>query len=112
MPRRRYLSGVIALTVALALQLLPVGGAAAASPAMAATGDSITRAFNTCFFPFTDCTQNSWSTGTSSTVNSHARRLGITSNAFNDAVSGAKMADLGTQMGKVVGHAKVIDYVT
>ena len=35
---------------------------------MASLGDSITRAYNTGAFPFTDAIANSWSTGTSSTV--------------------------------------------
>ena len=42
---------------------------------MASTGDSITRAFNDCSFPFVDCPAASWSTGTSSAVNSHYRRI-------------------------------------
>lgn len=115
MPRRRRPSGIIALIVAAVLQMmaaLPVAAAEPAPKSMAATGDSITRAFNTCFFPFTDCTKNSWSTGTNSTVASHAYRLKITRTAYNDAVSGAKMIDLESQMGKVGSHRKVIDYVT
>lgn len=90
------------------------GPAAAQAPAkpqsMAATGDSITRAFNLCFFPFTDCPAYSWSTGTNTTVNSHARRLKITGSAFNDAISGARMADLPGQMITVAGRN--VEYVT
>ena len=61
---------------------LAAASAALADPAkvgypssIASTGDSITRAFETCSLPFTDCPVNSWSTGTSSTVNSQYRRI-------------------------------------
>lgn len=82
---------------------------------MAATGDSITRAFNTGFFPFTDAPQNSWSTGTSMTVNSQYLRIlagnaAIKGKNYNDAKSGTKMADLSGQMSTVVGRH--VDYVT
>ena len=66
---------------------------------IASTGDSITRAFNTCAFPFIDCVANSWSTGTSSSVNSVYRRI-LAGNPLvcghdpNDAKTGAKMVDL------------------
>ena len=30
---------------------------------IASTGDSITRAFNDCWFPYVDCPSASWSTG-------------------------------------------------
>lgn len=103
---------------ALAIMLALVGTVAFPAPAaaltlpksMAATGDSITRAFNLCFFPFTDCPAQSWSTGSNTTVNSHARRLKITSTAYNDAVSGAKMSDLPGQVNTVSGRN--VDYVT
>ena len=82
---------------------------------MASAGDSITRAFNTGFFPFTDAPANSWSTGTSTTVNSHYRRLlalhpGIYGKNYNDARSGAKMADLAGQVTTAVSQK--VDYVT
>jgi lysophospholipase L1-like esterase len=77
---------------------------------MAAAGDSITRAFNLCFFPFTDCPAQSWSTGSNSTVNSHARRLSITNSAYNDAVSGARMVDFATQAGRI--DSRNVKYVT
>jgi hypothetical protein len=38
---------------------------------MAATGDSITRAYNTGTLPFSDRPDNSWSTGTRTSVGSH-----------------------------------------
>ena len=82
---------------------------------MASTGDSITRAFNTCGFPFIDCPQNSWSTGTSSTVNSHYRRIlasnpAISGRNFNDAKTGARMNGLAAQVTTVVSQNA--EYVT
>jgi len=73
---------------------------------MASLGDSITRAFNTGGLPFTDAPGNSLSTGTRSSVDSHYSRIlavepAILDRNFNDAVSGAKMADLDTQVGTV-----------
>src|SRR4051794_10095282 len=84
--------------------------AASADPAkvgypssIASTGDSITRAFNTCAFPFMDCVANSWSTGTSSSVNSVYRRILaknplISGKNLNDAKTGAKMVGLNAQV--------------
>ncbi|HEU5034584.1 MAG TPA: SGNH/GDSL hydrolase family protein [Mycobacteriales bacterium] len=85
------------------------GGTSAYPNSMDALGDSITRAFNTCSFPFTDCTQNSWATGTNKTVNSYYLRLlklnpAINGNNFNDAVSGAKMSDLNGQAQNAVSR--------
>lgn len=82
---------------------------------MASTGDSITRAFETCLLPFTDCPANSWSTGTSTTVNGHYRRIlavnpPIAGRAFNDARTGARMVDLNGQAAAAVGQG--VDYVT
>jgi lysophospholipase L1-like esterase len=83
--------------------------------AMAATGDSITRAFNTGTVPFTDAPANSWSTGTSTTVNSQYLRIlaahsAISGHNNNDAVTGAVMADLTGQAQNAV--AQGVDYVT
>jgi lysophospholipase L1-like esterase len=82
---------------------------------MASTGDSITRAFNTCAFPFIDCPSNSWSTGTSTAVNSHYRRIlaanpAISGRNHNDAVSGAEMSELQAQVQRAVGQG--VEYVT
>ena len=82
---------------------------------IASTGDSITRAYNTCSFPFTDCPANSWATGTSSTVNSHYRRIlaanpAISGRSFNDAVTGARMSGLQGQAQNAV--AQGAQYVT
>jgi lysophospholipase L1-like esterase len=82
---------------------------------MASTGDSITRAYNTGWFPYVDNPSASWSTGTNSTVRSHYTRLlalqpQISGHAWNDAKSGAKMIDLAGQMTTAAGQR--VDYVT
>jgi len=105
--------GVLA-TLAL---LLPVA-VQAAPPypnSMASTGDSITRAYNTGWFPYSDNPSGSWSTGTNSTVQSHYTRLlklnpVISGKNYNDAKSGAKMIDLTGQMTTVVSQK--VDHVT
>ncbi|MDE3095884.1 MAG: hypothetical protein KGK07_07775 [Chloroflexota bacterium] len=83
--------------------------------AMAATGDSITRAHQTCPVPGTDCPANSWSTGTNSAVDSQYLRILaanalINGNNFNDAVSGAKMAALNSQVQAAVSQH--VSYIT
>jgi lysophospholipase L1-like esterase len=102
---------VALLATVLAIASLGIASArAAAYPnSMDALGDSITRAFNTCSFPFTDCPENSWATGTNKTVNSYYLRLlalnpGISGHNFNDAVSGAKMEGLKGQAEKAVSR--------
>ena len=82
---------------------------------MASTGDSITRAFNTGFLPFTDWPPNSWSTGSSTTVNSHYRRIlaanpAILGRNFNEAESGAEMDAFAAQASAAV--ARGARYVT
>ena len=89
---------------ALATAALVTAAPALAEPAVvgppssiASTGDSITRAFNTCWFPYVDCPSNSWSTGTASWT--HYRRIlavnpAISGRTSNHAVTGADMADL------------------
>jgi lysophospholipase L1-like esterase len=113
--------GVRALAAAFVVALL-AAAPAAAEPAVtgypgsiASTGDSITRAFNLCFFPFTDCPSASWSTGTNTTVNSHYRRIlaanpPISGRNFNDAASGADMADLNAEVRSAVTQGA--QYVT
>ena len=115
--RARALLVAIAAATALAAP-----SAAAADPAdtgypdsMAATGDSITRAFNTGPLPFLDAPWNSWSTGWSSAVWSHYRRIlaanwRIFARNFNDARSGAEMADLVRQVQLV--NLQRVEYVT
>ncbi len=99
---------VVALATALCLAAAaPAANAAVYPDSIAATGDSITRAFNTCAFPFIDCPANSWATGTNATVNSFYTRLlalnpGISGNLDNRARSGAQMDDLPGQITNVV----------
>ncbi|HZV75982.1 MAG TPA: SGNH/GDSL hydrolase family protein [Conexibacter sp.] len=114
------MSGVRRLLAAAAAALCLVALAAPAALAvfpnsMAATGDSITRAFNTCRTAFTDCPANSWATGTEVAVNSFYLRIlernaAIRGNLFNDAVSGAKMTNLSGQVTNVVSQR--VDYLT
>jgi len=104
----------------LAAALCAAAGSAAPALAvypssMAATGDSITKAFNTCATAFVDCPANSWATGTNATVNSHYLRIraanpAITGNAFNDARSGSEMDALPEQVTRAVGQG--VEYVT
>jgi PKD repeat protein len=82
---------------------------------MAAVGDSITQAASSAGSLGVDAPQNSWATGTSSTVNSHYLRLlalgaQISETTDNLSVSGAKMADLSAQMQNAVGLQP--DYLT
>jgi lysophospholipase L1-like esterase len=83
---------------------------------MASTGDSITRAFNVGWCcAFQDSPARSWSTGTSSTVLSHYRRLvtldpQISGHAYNNALRGARMSDLERQM--QLSASQGADYVT
>jgi lysophospholipase L1-like esterase len=96
--------------------LLPAAVWAADPPlpsSMAAVGDSITRAASTGGSLGADAPQNSWSTGTNATVNSHSLRLqalGAQLATHNLAVSGARMVHLDGQMANVV--AVQPDYVT
>jgi hypothetical protein len=100
--------------LATAVGLTLTASAQAAYPnSIASTGDSITRAFNDCWFPYVDCPSASWSTGTSSY--SHYRRIqavnfGITGRSYNQAVTGADMADLYGQVQGVIGRNA--EYVT
>ncbi|MGN6372334.1 MAG: SGNH/GDSL hydrolase family protein [Solirubrobacteraceae bacterium] len=102
---------VAVLAAVLAIVSLGVASASAsAAPnSMDALGDSITRAFNTCSFPFVDCVENSWATGTNSKVDSYYLRLlavnpAISGHNYNYAVSGAKMVELNGQAEKAVSR--------
>lgn len=110
--RRR--PAVLALIAALAAAL--AGAAPAAAPpvpsSMSSLGDSITRGFNACGW-YVDCPSRAWSTGGS--VNSHYTRIqalqpAITGRNFNDARTGATMADLNGQAQTAV--ARGVQYVT
>jgi lysophospholipase L1-like esterase len=82
---------------------------------MASTGDSITRAFNSSVVPWVDAPLNSWATGSNGAVQSHYRRI-LAANPpiflrnFNDARSGAEMAELPRQVALV--NAQQVEYVT
>lgn len=109
------LSGVIAGLALVASATLTASAAPAYPRSIASTGDSITRAYNTGWFPYVDNPSASWSTGTNSTVRSHYTRLLalqplISGHAYNDAKSGAKMVDLAGQMTTAAGQR--VDYVT
>jgi lysophospholipase L1-like esterase len=99
-----------AVTVVVVLAVPAASSSAAPSGnSIAALGDSITRAFDTCTIPYTDCTSNSWSTGTSASVQSWYTRLLATNPAIaghndNDAKTGAKMADLPGQAASAVAQ--------
>ena len=115
---RRIVGRLIGFIAALGLVAsftLSASAAPAYPRSIASTGDSITRAYNTGWFPYTDNPSASWSTGTNSTVRSHyTRLLGlqplISGHAFNDAKSGAKMIDLAGQMTTVASQH--VDYLT
>jgi lysophospholipase L1-like esterase len=82
---------------------------------IASMGDSITRAYNTGSVPFTDAPANSWSTGTAASTNSHYSRIlhdhpPANGHNYNDAVTGAVMADLSEQVGSAVEQGA--QYVT
>lgn len=115
MTRRLWLATLVA--AALLIGLVPT--AAAATPplpgSMAAVGDSITQAASSGGSLGTDYPENSWSTGTNASVNSHYLRLlslnpAISGLNDNRSVSGAKMGDLNGQMQQVV--ALQPDYLT
>jgi lysophospholipase L1-like esterase len=113
------LTRACALAVALSCLLVVAGpaGAATTEPipnSMASTGDSITRGFNAWGW-YVDCTNESWSTGGDSAINSHYLRIlaknpAISGRNHNDAKTGAKMADLNGQVTTAVSQG--VDYVT
>jgi GDSL-like Lipase/Acylhydrolase. len=115
--RRHVPFWIAALVAACVSVLAPAAPASAASypNSMDGLGDSITRAFNTCRIAWVDCPQNSWSTGTNSDVNSHYLRIlannpQIEGKNYNDAVSGAKAADVVQQADKAISRGA--EYVT
>jgi lysophospholipase L1-like esterase len=119
---RRNLFIPIAAAACLPLLALPAfaGSAVAATAAlpnsMASTGDSITRAFDVdwgCLL--SDCPQDSWSTGTDTSVDSEYQRIlaanpAIAGHEYNDAVSGAKMAALDGQV--MTAASQGVQYLT
>jgi lysophospholipase L1-like esterase len=115
MSRSRQLIVMLVLVITGLLLTPGVTSAASYPRSMASTGDSITRAYNDCLLPYVDCPSASWSTGTSTAVNSQYLRLralnsAITGHAHNDASGGAKMAQLNGQMSTAVSQR--VQYVT
>ena len=105
------------LSLTLVLGLTPAAAAAAETApvpsSMAAVGDSITQAASTAGSLGADAPQNSWSTGWSTSVDSHAERLGLpTTSAHNLSVSGAKVGNLRAQMVNVAGLTPDPGYLT
>lgn len=115
---RSHSSRPVGILLALLVALVSSLGSAAAAPvypnSMAATGDSITRAFDSTSF-LADTPANSWSTGTNTTVNSLYLRIRAKNSAINGrnsnvAKTGAVMNDLAGQIDTV--NTLGVDYVT
>jgi lysophospholipase L1-like esterase len=114
---RRPLGVLAALSAVCVLSILMPSAAGAVPPIpnkMASLGDSITRGFNACGW-YVDCTSRSWSTGDYASVNSHylrirAKNAAINGFNYNDAATGAKMANLNSQAATAVGQG--VSYVT
>jgi lysophospholipase L1-like esterase len=115
--RRRLVIALLAAGMIVGL-LTPVS--AAATPAlptsMAALGDSITRAYDVCC-SYRDHPGQSWSTGGTwyDGISSHYERIkrrnsAITGHAYNNAVTGAKMAAAAGQASAAA--AQHVAYVT
>ncbi|GAA1961212.1 GDSL-type esterase/lipase family protein [Microbacterium deminutum] len=114
-----------ALAAAALVAIGSVSGAAAANAAplpapasitrMAALGDSISQALMTCS-SLSGCPVNSWSTGSTASVNSHLLRLkaaGATSIVgYNDAVTGSQSSALDGQARNAVSSTQAAQYVT
>lgn len=106
---------VVAFATAATCLAIAAPGAMAVYPnSIAATGDSITRAFNGGCGAFRDCPENSWATGTNRAVNSFYERIvagnaAARGNLFNDARSGARMTHLREQVRRAIEQG--VDYV-
>jgi len=102
---------VLALAVVSAgLVAQPAWAAPPLPSSMAAIGDSITRAYDVCC-SYGDHPGQSWSTGSTSYdgIASHYERIkqlnpAITGHGYNDAVTGAKMAQAPTQAAQAVSQ--------
>jgi lysophospholipase L1-like esterase len=115
---RRFRALVLGVALLLAT-LAPAASATAAPPlpdSMAAIGDSITQAVDVCCF-YGNWPGHSWSTGyvPLDGIASHyerirARNPGIRGHRWNNAVSGARMADAPGQARRTVGQGA--EYVT
>jgi hypothetical protein len=102
---------IVALVVILVgLVAQPAWAAPPLPSSMAAVGDSITRAYDVCC-SYGDHPGQSWSTGATSYdgIASHYERIrqlnpAITGHAYNDAVTGAKMAQAPGQASQAVSQ--------
>lgn len=111
---RRRLPVLLAVLLLATVVAAPVGAAEPYPSSLASAGDSITRAYNTGAF-LGDNVAGSWATGTTASVASIYSRVlaansAISGKNYNDAVSGAKMADLAGQLRTVAGRG--VDAVT
>jgi lysophospholipase L1-like esterase len=108
---------LLAVPLAVVALLSTSASAATTEPvpnSMASLGDSITRGFNACGW-YSDCTNESWSTGGDTAINSHYLRIlkvnpAISGHNLNDAKTGAKAVDLDAQAATAVTQG--VDYVT
>jgi len=110
--RLQVLFSILVIAVLIATTTAPTH-AAAIPNSMAALGDSITQAYNSRSFLASSPTY-SWSTGSTSTVNSLyvrflAQNPAISGKNYNYSVVGAKMSGLSTQASKVTATT---EYVT
>jgi len=122
LPFAGRLSRLICTTLVLALVVVLGSREASATTegvpdSMAAMGDSITRAFDADSGMFGDQSENSWSTGTSATVQGHYFRILQSNPAINGknnnmAVSGATMSDLNGQAINVNAIPGGVEYMT
>ena len=114
--RVRLFVGLVALAVLASLSVARTAGAdhenTGYPDSIAGLGDSITRAVNSDSLG--DRPENSWVTGTNSSVDTIYSRLlavhpPIAGNRFNEAVSGARMTDLNSQaQGAVTAGAELV----
>ena len=115
MIRRSPFVAAVALALTLIGPALDANAQEHLPNSMAALGNSITRGYNSGPLPYQDNPTYSWSTGTNPNVRSHYLRIleakpAIAGKNFNDARSGAKMADLAGQA--AVANAQRVDYIT
>jgi lysophospholipase L1-like esterase len=113
-------SGIVSAAACLALLVVPATSASAATvglpDSMAAVGDSITTAFDVNWSGvLSSSPQDSWSTGTSTSVGSQYERIlaansAISGHAYNDAVAGATMASLDGQAEEAASQG--VQYLT
>jgi lysophospholipase L1-like esterase len=109
-------TSLIAVVVAWVSFAVPAQAEPALPKSIASIGDSITRAANVCCY-YGDHASRSWSTGgyTGDTTRSHYERIlalqpAILGRNYNDARSGARMAEAPTQAARAVSQGA--HYVT